>query len=49
MQVKVRTNIMFSSFDFDLDPMTLICKLDLDMINMYLNRKMFLAFAVQKL
>ena len=30
---------MFYSFDFDLDPMTLILKLGLDMVMMYLHTK----------
>ena len=40
------------SFDFDIDPMTLIdlLKLELDVVKMYLQVKMkFLATAVQKL
>ena len=35
IQVKLRGN-MFHSFDFDLDPMTLVLKLDLDMVKMCL-------------
>ena len=38
-QVKIRENMMFYSFDFDLDPMTLILKLDLDMVKMYPHSK----------
>ena len=34
--VKIRENMMFYSFDLDLDPMTLILKLHLDMVKMYL-------------
>ena len=30
---------MFYSFDLDLDPMTLILKIDLDMVKMYLHTK----------
>ena len=30
---------MFYSFDLDLDPMTLVLKLDLDMVKMYLHTK----------
>ena len=37
MQVKVRQNMMFHSFD--IDPMTLIIKLNLDMAKMYLHAK----------
>ena len=35
IQVKVRENMMF--YSFDLEPMTLIFKLDLDMVKMYLH------------
>ena len=38
-QVKIRENMMFYSFDLDLDPMTLILKLDLDMVKMCLHTK----------
>ena len=31
--------MMFYSFDLDLDPMTLVLKLDLDMVKMYLHTK----------
>ena len=37
VQLKDRENIMFYSFDLDLDPMTLVLKLDLDMVKMYLH------------
>ena len=40
----------FYSFDLDIDPRTLILKLDLDMVKMYLHAKMkFLVIATQKL
>ena len=39
IQVKVKENMMFYSFDLDLHPMTLILKLDVDMVNMYLHTK----------
>ena len=39
IHVKVRENMMFYSFDLYLDPMTLILKLDLDMVKMYLHTK----------
>ena len=42
--------IIFFAHDLNLDPMTLILKLDLDMVKMYLHTKMkFLCEAVQKL
>ena len=42
--------MMFYSFDLDLDPITLILKLDLDMVKMYLQAKNeVLAVEVQKL
>ena len=31
--------MMFHTFDLDLDPITLIFKLDLDMVKMYLHTK----------
>ena len=31
--------MMFYPFDLDLDPMTLVLKLDLDMVKMYLHTK----------
>ena len=39
IQVNVRENMMLYSFDIDLDPMTLILKLDLDMLKVYLHTK----------
>ena len=39
IHVKIRENIMFYSFDLGLDPMTLILKLDLDIVKMYLHTK----------
>ena len=39
IEVKVRENMIFYSFDLDLDPMTLIPKCDLDMVKMYLHTK----------
>ena len=35
-EVKVHQNMPFFSFDFELDPITLIFKLDLDMVKIYL-------------
>ena len=46
VQLKDRENMMFYSFDLDIDPMTLVLKLDLDMVKMYLHTK---NIAVQKL
>ena len=37
IQLKDRENMMF--YSFDLDPMTLVLKLDLDMVKMYLHTK----------
>ena len=39
IQLKVRENMMFYPFDLDRDPMTLVLKLDLDMVKMYLRTK----------
>ena len=39
VQLKDRENMMFYSFDHDHDPMTLVHKLDLDMVKMYLHTK----------
>ena len=39
VQLKDRENMMFYSFDLDLDPMTLVLQLDLDMVKMYLHTK----------
>ena len=39
VQLKDRENMMFHSFDLDLDPMTLVLKLNLDMVKMYLHTK----------
>ena len=39
VQLKYRENMMFYSFDLELDPMTLVLKLDLDMVKMYLHTK----------
>ena len=39
VQLKDRENIMFYSFDLELDPTTLVLKLDLDMVKMYLHTK----------
>ena len=50
VQVKDRENIMFYSFDLDLDPMTLVLKLDLDWSRCICIPKIkFLAIAVQNL
>ena len=37
IHVKIRENMMFYSFDLDLHLMTLILKLDLDIVKMYLH------------
>ena len=39
VQLKDGENMMFYSFDLDIDPMTLVLKLDLDMVTMYLHTK----------
>ena len=39
VQLKDRENMMFYSFDLDFDPITLVLKLDLDMVKMYLHYK----------
>ena len=39
IHVKVRENMIFTPFDLDLEPITLILKLDLDMVKMYLHNK----------
>ena len=39
VQLKDRENMMFCSFDLDLDQVTLVLKLDLDMVKMYLHTK----------
>ena len=39
IQLTVRENMMFYSFDLDLKPMTLVLTLDLDMVKMYLHTK----------
>ena len=38
-QVEISKTVTFFSYDLDLDPMTLILKLDLDMVKMYLHTK----------
>ena len=37
IELQVRENMMFYSFDLDLDAMTLVLKFDLDMVKMYKN------------
>ena len=39
IQLKDWENMMFYSFDLNLDPMTLVLEPDLDMVKMYLNTK----------
>ena len=36
VQVEIGQNMSFYAFDFDLDPVTLVLKLDLDMAKMHL-------------